>query len=208
MAGDFFYLKSPEEMEQLFSDLPQAIENTQRVADMCQLELDFTKLHLPKVTPPEGRTTDDFLAELCWQGLEKRYSELTPQVKKRLSYELEVIQKTRFADYFLVVWDITSFTRSQGIHFGVRGSAAASLALYSLGITNIDPLAYELVFERFLNVERVELPDIDLDFQDDRRDEVLTYVNQKYGTNHVAQIITFGTMGARAALRDTGRALG
>jgi len=208
MAGDFFYLKSPEEMEQLFSDLPQAIENTQRIADMCQLELDFTKLHLPKVTPPQGRTADDFLAELCWQGLEKRYSELTPQVKKRLSYELEVIQKTRFADYFLVVWDITSFARSQGIHFGVRGSAAASLALYSLGITNIDPLAYELVFERFLNVERVELPDIDLDFQDDRRDEVLTYVNQKYGTNHVAQIITFGTMGARAALRDTGRALG
>ncbi|MBA7504339.1 DNA polymerase III subunit alpha [subsurface metagenome] len=208
MAGDFFYLKSPEEMEQLFSDLPQAIENTQRVADMCQLELDFTKLHLPKVTLPEGRTADDFLAELCWQGLEKRYSELTPQIKKRLSYELEVIQKTRFADYFLVVWDITSFTRSQGIHFGVRGSAAASLALYSLGITNIDPLAYELVFERFLNVERVELPDIDLDFQDDRRDEVLAYVNQKYGANHVAQIITFGTMGARAALRDTGRALG
>lgn len=208
MAGDFFYLKSPEEMEQLFSDLPQAIENTQRVANMCQLELDFTKLHLPKVTLPEGRTADDFLAELCWQGLEKRYSESTPQVKKRLSYELEVIQKTRFADYFLVVWDITSFTRSQGIHFGVRGSAAASLALYSLGITNIDPLAYELVFERFLNVERVELPDIDLDFQDDRRDEVLAYVNQKYGTNHVAQIITFGTMGARAALRDTGRALG
>ncbi len=208
MAGDFFYLKSPEEMGQLFSDLPQAIENTQRIADMCQLELDFTKLHLPKVTPPEGRTTDDFLAELCWQGLEKRYSELTPQIKKRLSYELEVIQKTRFADYFLVVWDITSFARSQGIHFGVRGSAAASLALYSLGITNIDPLAYELVFERFLNVERVELPDIDLDFQDDRRDEVLAYVNQKYGTNHVAQIITFGTMGARAALRDTGRALG
>ncbi|MDH5781400.1 MAG: DNA polymerase III subunit alpha, partial [Dehalococcoidia bacterium] len=173
-----------------------------------QLELDFTKLHLPKVTLPEGRAADDFLAELCWQGLEKRYSKPTPQVKKRLSYELEVIQKTRFADYFLVVWDITSFARNRGIHFGVRGSAAASLALYSLGITDIDPLAYELVFERFLNVERGELPDIDLDFQDDRRDEVLTYVNQKYGTNHVAQIITFGTLGARAALRDTGRALG
>ncbi|MFB0556314.1 MAG: DNA polymerase III subunit alpha [Dehalococcoidia bacterium] len=208
MAGDFFYLKSPEEVEQLFSDLPQAIENTQCIADMCQLELDFTKLHLPKVTPPQGTTADDFLAELCWQGLEKRYSKPTPQVKKRLSYELEVIQKTRFADYFLVVWDITSFARNRGIHFGVRGSAAASLALYSLGITDIDPLAYELVFERFLNVERGELPDIDLDFQDDRRDEVLTYVNQKYGTNHVAQIITFGTLGARAALRDTGRALG
>jgi len=208
MAGDFFYLKSPEEMEQLFSDMPQAIENTQRIANMCQLELDFTKLHLPQVPLPQDRTADDFLAELCWQGLEKRYAEPTSKAKERLSYELEVIQKTRFADYFLVVWDITSFTRSQGAHFGVRGSAAASLALYCLGITDIDPLAYTLVFERFLNVERREPPDIDLDFQDDRRDEILTYVNQKYGTDHVAQIITFGTLGTRAVLRDTGRALG
>ncbi|MCK4354482.1 MAG: DNA polymerase III subunit alpha [Dehalococcoidia bacterium] len=208
MAGDFFYLKSPEEMEQLFSDIPQAIENTQRIADACQLELDFTRLHLPQVALPQDRTADDFLAELCWQGLEKRYAEPTSKAKERLSYELEIIQKTRFADYFLVVWDITSFTRSQGIHFGVRGSAAASLALYCLGITDIDPLAYRLVFERFLNVERREPPDIDLDFQDDHRDEILTYVNQKYGTDHVAQIITFGTLGARAVLRDTGRALG
>ncbi len=208
MAGDFFYLKSPEEMEQLFSDIPQAIENTQRIANVCQLDLDFTKLHLPQVALPQDRTADDFLAELCWQGLEKRYAEPTSKAKERLSYELEVIQKTRFADYFLAVWDITSFTRSQGIHFGVRGSAAASLALYCLGITDIDPLAYRLVFERFLNVERHEPPDIDLDFQDDRRDEILTYVNQKYGTDHVAQIITFGTLGVRAVLRDTGRALG
>jgi len=208
MAGDFFYLKSPEEMEQLFSDLPQAIENTQHIADMCQLELDFTKLHLLQVAPPQGKTANDFLAELCCQGLEKRYSDPSPEVKERLDYELEVIQKTRFADYFLVVWDITSFARDRGIYFGVRGSAAASLALYCLGITDIDPLAYGLVFERFLNVERRELPDIDLDFQDDRRDEILAYVNRKYGTDHVAQIITFGTLGARAALRDTGRALG
>jgi len=208
MVGDFFYLKSPEEMEQLFNDLPQAIENTQRIADMCQLELDFTKLHLLQVAPPQGKTANDFLAELCCQGLEKRYSDPSPEVKERLDYELEVIQKTRFADYFLVVWDITSFARDRGIYFGVRGSAAASLALYCLGITDIDPLAYELVFERFLNVERRELPDIDLDFQDDRRDEILAYVNRKYGTDHVAQIITFGTLGARAALRDTGRALG
>ena len=208
MAGDFFYLKSPEEMEQLFSDIPQAIENTQRIANVCQLDLDFTRLHLPQVALPQDRTADDFLAELCWQGLEKRYAEPTSKAKERLSYELEVIQKTRFADYFLAVWDITSFTRSQGIHFGVRGSAAASLALYCLGITDIDPLAYRLVFERFLNVERHEPPDIDLDFQDDRRDEILTYVNQKYGTDHVAQIITFGTLGVRAVLRDTGRALG
>jgi len=208
MAGDYFYLKSPEEMTQLFSDIPQAIDNTQRIADMCQLELDFTKLHFPQVALPQEKTAIDFLAELCWQGLEKRYPEPTPKIKERLSYELEVIQKTKFADYFLVVQDITSFTRSCGINFGVRGSAAASLALYCLGITDIDPLAYNLVFERFLNVERRELPDIDLDFQDDRRDEILTYVSQKYGTDHVAQIITFGTLGARAALRDTGRALG
>jgi len=208
MAGNYFYLKSPEEMTQLFSDIPQAIDNTQRIVDMCQLELDFTKLHFPQVALPQEKTAIDFLTELCWQGLEKRYPEPTPKIKERLSYELEVIQKTKFADYFLVVQDITSFTRSCGINFGVRGSAAASLALYCLGITDIDPLAHNLVFERFLNVERRELPDIDLDFQDDRRDEILTYVSQKYGTDHVAQIITFGTLGARAALRDTGRALG
>jgi len=208
LAGDFFYLKSPEEVEQLFADLPQAVENAQAIADMCQLELDFSKLHLPRVELPQGRKADDFLAELCWQGLGKRYQEPGSEVKERLSRELDVIQKTRFAHYFLVVWDIISFARERGIYFGVRGSAAASLALYCLGVTDVDPLAYGLVFERFLNVERRELPDIDLDFQDDRRDEVLTYVNQKYGSDHVAQIITFGTMGARAAIRDTGRALG
>jgi DNA polymerase-3 subunit alpha len=208
LAGDFFYLKSPEEVEQLFADLPQAVENTQAIADMCQLELDFTKLHLPHVELPQGRKADDFLAELCWQGLEKRYPQPGSEVKERLSHELDVIQKTKFAHYFLVVWNIISFAREQGIYFGVRGSAAASLALYCLGVTDVDPLAYGLVFERFLNVERRELPDIDLDFQDDRRDEVLAYVNQKYGSDHVAQIITFGTMGARAAIRDTGRALG
>jgi len=208
MAGDFFYLRSPQEVEQLFSDLPQAVENTQRIADMCNLELDFTQLHLPKVSLPSQQTADAFLAELCWQGLEKRFPDAASEVKERLSYELDVIAKTNFADYFLVVWDITSFTRKQGIYFGVRGSAAASLALYCLGITDIDPLAYGLVFERFLNVERSEMPDIDLDFQDDRRDEVLAYVTQKYGSDHVAQIITFGTLGAKAAVRDTGRALG
>ncbi len=208
MAGDFFYLKSPEEMEQLFSDLPQAIENTQHIAEMCQVQVDFGKLHLPRLTLPHAKTADDFLAGLCWEGLEKRYSEPSSEVKQRLSTELDVIRKTKFADYFLVVWDIASFARKQGIYFGVRGSAAASLALYCLGITDINPLAYGLVFERFLNVERREMPDIDLDFQDDRRDEVLAYVNQKYGSEHVAQIITFGTLGARAALRDTGRALG
>jgi len=210
MAGDFFYLRSPEEVEELFADLPEAIENTQSVADMCHLELDFTKLRLPQVDVPGKKTSDDFLAEICWQGLEKRYptGSRREEAKAQLSHELDVIQKTKFAPYFLVVWDIVSFTRNRGIYFGVRGSAAASVALYCLEITDIDPLTHGLVFERFLNVERRELPDIDLDFQDDRRDEVLTYVNEKHGSDHVAQIVAFGTLGARAAIRDTGRALG
>ena len=208
MAGDFFYLKSPAEVAALFADLPEAVENTQAIADMCHLELDFATLHLPQVELPQGRSADDLLAELCWQGLAKRYPEPDSKAREQLSHELGVLQKTKFAHYFLVVWDIISFTKERGICFGVRGSAAASLALYCLGVTDVDPLAHALVFERFLNVERRELPDIDLDFQDDRRDEVLAYVNRKYGSDHVAQIITFGTMGARAAIRDTGRALG
>jgi len=208
MAGDFFYLKSPEEMAELFVDLPQALENTKKIADMCQLELEFGRLHLPRVDLPKDKTSDDYLAELCRQGLKQRYASPTPEIEQRLDYELEVIKQTQFADYFLVVWDLISFAKNQNILFGVRGSAAASLALYCLGITNIDPLANKLVFERFLNVERREPPDIDLDFQDDRRDEMIAYVSHKYGPDHVAQIITFGTLGARAALRDVGRALG
>jgi DNA polymerase-3 subunit alpha len=208
MAGDFFYLKSPEEMAELFADLPQALENTQKIANMCQLELEFGRRHLPRVDLPKGKTADDYLAELCWQGLKQRYPSPTPEIEQRLSYELEVIKQTQFADYFLVVWDLISFAKKQNILFGVRGSAAASLALHCLGITSIDPLPNKLVFERFLNIERREPPDIDLDFQDDRRDEMIAYVTQKYGSDHVAQIITFGTLGARAALRDVGRALG
>jgi len=208
MAGDFFYLKSPDEMIDLFSDLPEAIENTQKIAEMCQLELTFGKPHLPKVDIPQGITSNDYLAELCRQGLKQRYPSPSHQIEERLNYELDVINKTNFSDYFLVVWDLISYAKKQNIFFGVRGSAAASLVLYSLGITDIDPLAHNLVFERFLNIERRELPDIDLDFQDDRRDEILAYANQKYGADHVAQIITFGTLGARAAVRDVGRALG
>ena len=208
MAGDFFYLKSPEEMADAFKDIPQALENTMKIAELCQLELEFGKLHLPKVEIPGGKTADEYLTELCWQGFKQRFPSPSPKLEQRLAYELEVIQKTRFADYFLVVWDLISFARKQNILFGVRGSAAASLVLYCLNITDIDPIAHNLVFERFLNIERRELPDIDLDFQDDRRDEVIAYVNQKYGTDHVAQIITFGTLGAKAAIRDVGRALG
>ncbi|MDZ4245639.1 MAG: DNA polymerase III subunit alpha, partial [Dehalococcoidia bacterium] len=208
MTGDGFYLKSEEEMLELFADMPEAVTNTSLIADSCSLELDFTRLHLPEIDLPEGKTSFEYLAELCDAGLKRQYREITPEIEQRLSYELDVIRQTEFANYFLVVWDIMSNTRSKGIMCAVRGSAAASIVLYCLGITEIDPLKYNLVFERFLNVERKEMPDIDLDFQDDRRDEVLEYVTEKYGKDHVAHIITFGTMGARAALRDVGRALG
>lgn len=208
MAGDYFYLRSPGEVESLFSDLPEAVDNTKRIADMCEVDLDFSSLHLPQVELPQGKQADGYLSDLAWQGLAERYDSPSPEVEQRLQYEIDVIRETQFADYFLVVWDIISFARQRGIYFGVRGSAAASLVLYCLQVTDIDPLAYGLVFERFLNIERREMPDIDLDFQDDRRDEVLAYVNRKYGSDHVAQIVTFGTLGARAALRDTGRALG
>ncbi len=208
MAGDFFYLKSPEEMSGLFQDIPEALENTGRIADMCNLDLEFGRLHLPEIELPEGQTPDQFLAGLCRRNLRTYYPEPTPEIERRLDYELEVIKKTEFANYFLVVWDIITFVKERNILFGVRGSAAASIVLYCLGITAVDPLEHGLVFERFLNIERKEMPDIDMDFQDDRRDEVINYVSQKYGQDHVAQIITFGTLGARAAIRDVGRALG
>jgi len=208
MAGNFFYLKSPQEMAELYQDIPQAIENTERIAEMCNLKLEFGRLHLPEVELPEGKTADQFLADLCYQGLPRYYPDPAAEIKQRLDYELDVIKQTQFANYVLVVWDIISFARKQNILFGVRGSAAASLVLRCLGITEIDPVTYGLVFERFLNLERKEMPDVDLDFEDERRDEVISYVSQKYGPDHVAQIITFGTLGARAALRDVGRALG
>jgi len=207
MPGDFFYLKSPEEMAESYSDLPQAVENTERIAEMCNLELDFERLHLPEIALPEDKSADQFLADLCREGRHRYYPQATPEIEERLNYELEVIRQTQFANYFLVVWDIISFAKKNNILFGVRGSAAASIVLHCLGITEIDPIENRLVFERFLNVERKEMPDIDLDFQDDRRDEIISYLTQKYGQDHVAQIITFGTLGARAAIRDVGRAL-
>jgi DNA polymerase III subunit alpha len=208
MAGDFFYLKSPEEMAELYSDIPQAIENTQKIADMCNLQLDFGRLHLPEIGIPKGKTPDGYLRELCESNLEKYYPNTTPEIKKRLDYELDVIQQTGFANYILVVWDMITFARNAKILFGVRGSAASSIILHLLGITPLDPLEHNMIFERFLNIERKEMPDVDMDYQDDRREEVIAYVSQKYGQDHVAQIITFGTLGARAALRDVGRALG
>ena len=208
MEDDSYYIKSPEEMSLLFPDFPQAFSNTQRIADMCDVELEFGRTHLPKFPTPDGVPAHEYLTALCWEGFQRRYPQPTQEAKDRLTYELEVILYTNFADYFLVVWDIIGFVRNNGIKYGVRGSAAASVALYCLGITNVDPLEYRLVFERFLNFERKEMPDIDLDFQDDRRDEVLLYVVERFGNDRVAQIITFGTLGAKAALRDVGRALG
>ncbi|NQT73037.1 MAG: DNA polymerase III subunit alpha [Chloroflexi bacterium] len=208
MADDSFYLRSPQEMAELFAECPEAIENTGRIAEMCELNLEFGRLHLPEIEIPKGKTPDEYLEELCWRGLAERCPDASEEAKDRLRYELDVIKKTEFANYFLVCWDIVDFVRKQKILFGVRGSAAASLVLYCLGITDIEPLGHKLVFERFLNVERKEMPDIDFDFQDNRRDEVIQYVSRRYGSDRVAQIITFGTLGAKAALRDVGRALG
>ena len=208
MEDPSYYIKSPEEMNLLFSDIPEGLQNTQLIADMCSVELGFGQTHLPKYNTPNNVPADAYLSELCWNGFKTRYPHPTAETKARLEYELEVIKSTQFENYFLVVWDIIDFVRKNNILFGVRGSAAASVALYCLGITDIDPMEYRLVFERFLNYERKEMPDIDMDFQDDRRDEVLHYVIDKYGSDKVAQIITFGTMGAKAALRDVGRGLG
>ena len=208
MDDPSYYLRSSEEMAALFTDLPEAIANTRKIADLCDVSLDFSRLHLPKFPVPDGASADEYLARLCWQGIERRFADVTDEIRRQLEYELDVIRQTHFSDYFLVIWEISEFAREQKILYGVRGSAAASLVLYSLGVTNVDPLRYRLVFERFLNVERKEMPDIDMDFQDDRRDEVIDHVVQRYGADRVAQIITFGTLGAKAALRDTGRALG
>ena len=208
MADDGFFLKSPEEMADMFKDVPQAIENTAKIAAMCDLELEFGRLHLPEIEIPEGLTPFQYLETLCRNGLPKFYPNPGPEIEERLKYELDVIDKTEFARYFLVVWDIVKFARESGILVNVRGSAASSIVLRCLEINDIDPIPHKLVFERFLNIERREMPDIDMDFEDKRREEVISYVSRKYGQDHVAQIITFGTLGAKAAIRDAGRALG
>ena len=208
MEDDSYYLKSSQEMAEIFQDFPDALKTTELIADMCNVELAMGELHLPSYPVPDGSDPDEYLSNLCWDGYKRLYRKPSTEAEERLAYELEVIKLTQFANYFLVVWDIVSFTHQNNILFGVRGSAAASLVLYCLGVTEVDPLEYRLVFERFLNLERKEMPDIDMDFQDDRRDEVLTYVTQRYGRDRVAQIITFGTLGAKASLRDVGRSLG
>jgi DNA polymerase III subunit alpha len=211
MLGDNFSFYSSEEMESLFSGHPEVLSNTIKVAERCNVELELGKISLPHFDVPNQQSPDDYLKQLANQGLSYRYPgrEKDPAVLERLEYELSVIQKTGFASYFLIVQDFVNWAKSNRIVVGPgRGSAAGSIVSYLTNITNVDPLKYDLLFERFLNPERVSMPDIDLDFADTRRDEVIHYVEEKYGKDHVAQIITFGTMAARAAIRDVGRVLG
>jgi len=210
MMSEDYSLKSPDEMIRAFRNVPEAIANTQKIADMCDVKLELDKTELPHFPLPDDQTADGYLKELCELGLTKRdFGENSKQAKKQLEYELGIIKKTGFASYFLIVQDLVNWAKNQGIVVGPgRGSAAGSIVSYLLNITNVDPLKYKLLFERFLNPERISMPDIDLDFADIRRDEVVNYVSKKYGNDHVAQIITFGTMAARAAIRDAGRALG
>jgi DNA polymerase-3 subunit alpha len=203
-----FYFKSPQEMKQIFAEMPQAIKNTIEITEKCSLQLDFETIHLPEYKIPENYNHDEYLKYLCEQGLKKRYREITPEIRRRLDYELSVISRMGFASYFLIVWDFIEYAKQQKIMVGPgRGSGAGSLVAYLLGITELDPLKYGLLFERFLNPGRKSMPDLDIDFADNGRDRVIDYVKEKYGQKNVAQIITFGTMLARAVVRDTGRVL-
>jgi len=203
-----FYFKSPEEMKRIFAETPQAISNTIEITEKCNLQLDFETIHLPDYKIPDGYDLDDYLRHLCEQGLKKRYREVTPDIRGRLDYELSVISRMGFASYFLIVWDFIEYAKREKIMVGPgRGSGAGSLVAYLLGITELDPLKYGLLFERFLNPGRKSMPDLDIDFADNGRDKVIDYVKEKYGWKNVAQIITFGTMLARAVVRDTGRVL-
>ena len=208
MADNSYFIKSPAEMQQLFPDQLDAVARTVEVAQSCNVSLDFTQTHVPNPHLPEGLTPDQYLSNLCKEKFFAHYGRDNQVANARIRYELEVIKQTSFANYFLVVHDIIRFVRERGIRVAVRGSAAASIVLFCTDVTDIDPLQYELVFERFLNPSRKEMPDIDLDFQDDRRNEVLHYVIDKYGQQQVAQIISFNSMAARAAIHDTGRAMG
>lgn len=204
-----FYLKSEEEMKELFKYAPEAIENTGKIAEKCNFEFEFGKRHLPKYAVPDNKDPFEYLRELCEDGLNSRYSNPTREHRERLEYELSVIKNMGFVDYFLIVWDFINYAKSNGISVGPgRGSAAGSLVSYTLRITDIEPLHYNLIFERFLNPERVSMPDIDIDFCPKRRGEVINYVIEKYGAENVSQIGTFGTMKARGAIRDCGRVLG
>ena len=208
-ANDEFYLKSEDEMRALFPELPEAADNTQKIAERCNFNFTFGHYHLPRFLLPAGETDSDaYLTKRCNEGFQRRYGDGRPEVRRQLDYELNMIRRMGFVDYFLIVSDFIGYAKSQKIPVGPgRGSAAGSVVSYCLGITDVDPMKYSLYFERFLNPERVSMPDIDVDFCVNRRGEVIDYVNRKYGSDHVAQIVTFGTMAARAAIRDVGRAL-
>ncbi len=206
--GGQYYVKSPEEMEELFPYALEALANTQKIADRCNVDIEFGVTKLPKFDVPAPFTSWEYLNKLCYEGLEERYTENLDALKERLEYELGVIQKMGYVDYFLIVWDFIKFARDHDIMVGPgRGSAAGSLVSYTLGITKLDPIKYDLLFERFLNPERVSMPDIDVDFCFERRQEVIDYVVRKYGKDRVVQIVTFGTMAARGVIRDVGRVM-
>ncbi len=208
MDCDQLYLKSEEEMTELFSYIPEALENTQKIADRCNVEIEFGKFHLPKFEIPNGLTAYEYLKQLVDRGMRERYPNADESVVSRMQYELDTISQMGYVDYFLIVWDFIHYAKSHGIPVGPgRGSAAGSVVAYCLHITDVDPIKYSLIFERFLNPGRVSMPDIDIDFCYVRRGEVIDYVNRKYGSDNVAQIVTFGTMAARLAIRDVGRAL-
>ncbi len=206
--GGQYYVKSPQEMEALFPYAKQALENTQKIADRCEVEIEFGVTKLPKYDVPDGMTSWEYLNKLCWEGFEKHYGAPSRELKERLRYELDTIRSMGYVDYFLIVWDFIKYAKDHGIAVGPgRGSAAGSIVSYCLEITNIDPIRYQLLFERFLNPERVTMPDIDVDFCFERRQEVIDYVVRKYGKDRVVQIVTFGTLAARGVIRDVGRVM-
>ena len=207
---DEFYLKSTQEMYDLFSYVPEACENTNKIAEMCNFDFEFGNTKLPYFEAPDGLTNQQYFEKLCFEGLERRYGpEVPPENRERLAYEIGVIRDMGYTNYYLIVFDYINYAKSVGIPVGPgRGSGAGSIAAYCVGITDIDPVRYHLIFERFLNPERVSMPDFDVDFSYERRQEVIDYVNRKYGSDHVAQIVTFGTMAARNAIRDVGRVMG
>ena len=207
-TGGQFYLKSEEEMAALFPYAKEALENTEKIGERCHVEIEFGHTKLPRYDVPEGYTSEEYLRKLCDEGFARRYPDAAPELRERLQYELSVIVRMGYVDYFLIVWDFINHAREEGIPVGPgRGSAAGSIVSYSLGITNIDPIRYNLLFERFLNPDRVSMPDIDVDFCFERRQEVIDYVTEKYGQEEVTQIVTFGTLQPRAVIRDVGRAL-
>lgn len=207
---DQFYVKSEDEMAALFPNYPEALENTAKIAKLCDVEFEFGKYHLPHFQLPEGWTDGEaYFEKLCMDGFARRYPDQPEEYRKQLRYEMDMIRKMGFVDYFLIVSDFIAFAKGNHIPVGPgRGSAAGSMVSYCLNITDLDPMQYSLYFERFLNPERVSMPDIDIDFCIRRRQEVIDYVNKKYGADHVAQIVTFGTMAARGSVRDVGRVLG